>query len=157
MRSSGHAQAMVDSAADEGWLSTALGVMHVVQMLVQARWHTDPTLLTLPHVTAPAVDDLRSRLKIGSLPEFMAHAQSKEARLTEVLSRHMTAAEAREVVAAAQKLPFVSVVASITGVADNGCLSNTRPVPLSADAEYVLQVKLAKAATGDRYGQCAYR
>eukprot|EP00041_Stephanoeca_diplocostata_P037703 m.1438294 g.1438294 ORF g.1438294 m.1438294 type:complete len:283 (+) comp25090_c1_seq1:6103-6951(+) len=143
-------QAMVDLAADEGWLTTALGVMHVVQMLIQARWHTDSTLLTLPHITAPAVDALRARLRIGSLPEFMAVAQTQSTKLTDVLKTFMSVQEARETVAAAQKLPFVSVDAHVPGVAEESCLRTARPLLVTADAEYVLQVKLSKTSAGDR-------
>lgn len=42
-------QAMVDVAADQGYLSTALGIMRAMQSIKQARWPTEPDLLTLPH------------------------------------------------------------------------------------------------------------
>ena len=41
---------MIDVAADQGWLATALRVMGLIQMAVQGRWHTDCSLLTIPHV-----------------------------------------------------------------------------------------------------------
>jgi activating signal cointegrator complex subunit 3 len=44
-------QAMVDVSADGGWLFTTLNTMKLMQMVVQARWHDESTLLTLPHVT----------------------------------------------------------------------------------------------------------
>uniref|UniRef100_UPI00358EF322 activating signal cointegrator 1 complex subunit 3 isoform X2 n=1 Tax=Myxine glutinosa TaxID=7769 RepID=UPI00358EF322 len=43
-------QAMLDAAANCGWLGTALAVTQLVQMLVQARWVHDETLLTVPNV-----------------------------------------------------------------------------------------------------------
>ena len=41
---------MVDIAASEGWLATALRVMLLVQMCVQGRWLSESSLLCLPHL-----------------------------------------------------------------------------------------------------------
>ena len=45
-----HLQAMLDVAADNGWLVTALRIMQLVQMVVQGRWVDDHPLLMLPNV-----------------------------------------------------------------------------------------------------------
>lgn len=41
---------MLDVVANEGWLVSALSICNLVQMIVQARWIHDSSLLTLPHV-----------------------------------------------------------------------------------------------------------
>lgn len=41
---------MLDVAAHEGWLVTAISICNLVQMIVQGRWLHDSALLTLPHV-----------------------------------------------------------------------------------------------------------
>ena len=41
---------MLDLVADAGWLCTTLQVIQVVQMLIQGRWNTDSSFLTIPHV-----------------------------------------------------------------------------------------------------------
>ena len=43
-------QAMIDVAANEGWLTTVLRTSLLLQMVIQGRWGTDSTLLTLPHL-----------------------------------------------------------------------------------------------------------
>ena len=43
-------QAMLDVAADNGWLVASLRIMQLVQMVVQGRWVHDHPLLTLPNV-----------------------------------------------------------------------------------------------------------
>jgi activating signal cointegrator complex subunit 3 len=53
-------QAMLDVAADQGWLNTSLNVVTVLQMVVQGRWHTDPLLSCLPFVDAHIANILRS-------------------------------------------------------------------------------------------------
>jgi activating signal cointegrator complex subunit 3 len=39
---------MLDVAANEGWLVTALSICNLVQMIIQGRWLQDSSLLTLP-------------------------------------------------------------------------------------------------------------
>lgn len=43
-------QAMIDFCADEGWLSTVLQIIILLQMVVQGRWYYDSPLLLLPGV-----------------------------------------------------------------------------------------------------------
>jgi len=54
-------QAMVDVAADGGWLFTTLGTMHLAQMVTQGRWHDDEGLIDLPHLDAQCLRVLQSR------------------------------------------------------------------------------------------------
>jgi len=63
-------QAMVDVAADGGWLFTALNTMNLLQMVIQGQWHTDSTLLILPHITDSIVKHLNSK-KIETLAELI--------------------------------------------------------------------------------------
>ena len=51
-------QAMVDVAADAGWLATALSGMQLNQLLMQGRWHEDAGARMLPHVSAAAANPL---------------------------------------------------------------------------------------------------
>lgn len=43
-------QAMIDIAAEKGWLSTTLRVQQLMQCTLQARWLDDPVVMCLPHV-----------------------------------------------------------------------------------------------------------
>jgi len=43
-------QAMLDVVADAGLLATSLQVISLMQMVLQARWNYDNSLLTLPHL-----------------------------------------------------------------------------------------------------------
>lgn len=133
-------QAMIDMAADQGWLATALQLMQIVQMLVQARWHTDPTLLALPHITLAAVSALDARVQVGCLPEFAEHARSERSRrrLRDALVSVMPASRADEVLAAATRLPLVDVSCVVAGGIDAHSLV--------ADEEYALEVTLTRVA-----------
>nr|XP_021577282.2 activating signal cointegrator 1 complex subunit 3-like [Ictidomys tridecemlineatus] len=43
-------KAMLDVAANQGWLVTALNTTNLVQMLIQGQWLKDSSLLTLPKI-----------------------------------------------------------------------------------------------------------
>jgi hypothetical protein len=61
---------MVDVAADSGWLYTTLKVMNLLQMVIQGRWLTSSSLLTLPHFTASLVETLYEKV---SFPSSLQH------------------------------------------------------------------------------------
>lgn len=52
-------QALVDVAAEGGWLATTLATMQLVQQIMQARWGGDDALTTLPGVNASHAVALR--------------------------------------------------------------------------------------------------
>ena len=54
-------QAMVDIAADAGWLHTALGAMSLTQMVSQGRFLDAPPLSDLPGMSAAAEEALAAR------------------------------------------------------------------------------------------------
>ena len=60
-------QALIDIAASEGWLGVTLTTMHLVQMCVQGRWLSDPSLLTLPHFDSSHVHHLNDSLAKSQL------------------------------------------------------------------------------------------
>lgn len=41
---------MIDVVAEHGWLASALRIMQLLQMVIQARWIDEPAIITLPHV-----------------------------------------------------------------------------------------------------------
>uniref|UniRef100_A0A673JLY9 SEC63 domain-containing protein n=1 Tax=Sinocyclocheilus rhinocerous TaxID=307959 RepID=A0A673JLY9_9TELE len=43
-------EAMLDVVANEGWLVSVMSICSLVQMIIQARWLHDSSLLTLPHI-----------------------------------------------------------------------------------------------------------
>uniref|UniRef100_A0A915CIG8 U5 small nuclear ribonucleoprotein 200 kDa helicase n=2 Tax=Parascaris univalens TaxID=6257 RepID=A0A915CIG8_PARUN len=49
-------QAMFDVSLLSGWLSASLNVVTLLQMIMQARWHTDHPLLVLPHMTEEIIE-----------------------------------------------------------------------------------------------------
>ena len=55
-------QAIVDVAADGGWLSSTINSIRLLQMVIQAKWYESSPLLTLPHFTEDLVNDLKAKV-----------------------------------------------------------------------------------------------
>ena len=92
---------MVDVSADEGWLTTVLRTMLLVQMIIQARWIQDCPLLTLPgidksHLLLFRAPDGSSKV-IDGLPELAEVVRRDENYLQRVLNRKLSAREIDQV------------------------------------------------------------
>jgi hypothetical protein len=53
---------MVDVSADSGWLYTTLKITNLLQMVVQGRWLSGSSLLTLPFFTPEIADVLYEKV-----------------------------------------------------------------------------------------------
>ena len=81
---------MIDIAANEGWLATALRLMQLVQMVIQGRWIHDSLLLTLPHVEHHHLPYFTSHSPpIDCLPELFAATEKTPSVLYTLLGRVM--------------------------------------------------------------------
>uniref|UniRef100_A0A336MI52 CSON001544 protein n=1 Tax=Culicoides sonorensis TaxID=179676 RepID=A0A336MI52_CULSO len=56
-------QAMIDIAAEKGWLVTTLRIQQLMQCTLQARWFDDPVVMCLPHIEDHNAD-LFDRIKL---------------------------------------------------------------------------------------------
>ena len=80
-------QAMIDVAAESGWLATTLKIQNLLQMVVQGRWITESSLLCLPHIEPYMVKHLgaETRNRVECLPELIAYCKGQY----ETLARHL--------------------------------------------------------------------
>jgi activating signal cointegrator complex subunit 3 len=100
-------QAMVDIAADAGWLYSALGAMHLTQMVSQGRFLDGPQLSHLPGIDGPAEAALAA-CGLRYLPQLI-HADARE--LARILSRHVHAKSLADLTALLGSLPATTLVA----------------------------------------------
>ena len=70
-------QAMIDVSAESGWLGTTLRIQNMLQMVIQARWINESSLLCLPHVEPYMVRVLETASKnsVECLPELIAYCE----------------------------------------------------------------------------------
>jgi len=103
-------QAMVDVAADGGWLETTLNCMHLMQMIIQGRWFTESTLLTLPHADDRVVDALVARLGVECLPELLAF---DDQAILNVVRQYLSQRQSKEFMQVLRQLPVVDMRATL--------------------------------------------
>ena len=101
---------MIDVAANEGWLATVLRTSLLLQMVIQGRWGTDSSLLTLPHLDKSHLSAIMvgfvkwKRLyknvlleSVTGLPELVAVEQRDKTFLKTVLGKLLGPKELDEV------------------------------------------------------------
>nr|XP_048700883.1 activating signal cointegrator 1 complex subunit 3 isoform X3 [Caretta caretta] len=165
-------QAMLDVAANQGWLVTALNITSLVQMVIQGRWKHDSSLLTLPNVEQHHLhlfrkwnQGKRKRLcggyqgPIECLPELIAVSEGKENIFASIVDRDLQAVHITQAWNFLSHLPVIDVSLSIKGSWDDSSQEqNELPIPtlatdmwddkkwikLHADHEYVLQINLQR-------------
>lgn len=120
-------QAMIDVAADSGWLATALGCMNLIQMILQGRRVDDLSAMTLPKVTAAAAaalerQGIRSVAQLAALAQLSAHelqqphqrqAGSPQAVRDVLVGAGLSRDAADEAAKVAARLPLVHVQTSL--------------------------------------------
>lgn len=170
-------QAMLDVAANEGWLVTALSICNLVQMIVQGRWLNDSSILTLPTIEQQHLY-LFSRWSskggkggargfhgpIEGLPELIATCEGRENTFAAIVGEELQPHQISQAWSFLSNLPVVEVRLSVKGWWE-GCGEQTeRPLPAAggklrddrswldvhADQEYVLQVSLRRINTGQQ-------
>lgn len=149
-------QAIIDMVGNQGWLSPALCGVVVLQMIVQARWHTDNSLLTLPHVDAAALAAFAS-ISIDSLPEAMHMCYRSPERLEKALKNRLKPQQLEQLMEHLSQLPNQRVRIYIDGLCSASMKERTQvklepiqgPIPedrwllVAAGAECMLQVEVS--------------
>ncbi|XP_072535818.1 activating signal cointegrator 1 complex subunit 3 [Salminus brasiliensis] len=168
-------QALLDVAANEGWLVSALSICNLVQMIVQARWLHDSSLLTLPHIEQRSLYLFRRWSSKGgrgggrgyqgpieALPELIAACEGREEIFTAMVKEELQPQQISQAWTFLSHLPVVEVKMSLKGWWE-GCEEQTEQalstnvtnfreqsnwLSVHADQEYVLQVSLQRLNMG---------
>ncbi|XP_044063670.1 activating signal cointegrator 1 complex subunit 3 [Siniperca chuatsi] len=168
-------QAMLDLAANEGWLVTAISICNLVQMIVQGRWLHDSSLLTLPHVEQQDLylfrkwANTKGRSNVGGfnrpiegLPELIAACNGKESVFAAFVNQEFQSSQISQAWSFLSHLPVLEVQMSVKGWWEDSQEQTERPLPVAganlreesswldvhADQEYVLQVSLRRINLG---------
>uniref|UniRef100_A0A8C9Y3Z0 Activating signal cointegrator 1 complex subunit 3 n=1 Tax=Sander lucioperca TaxID=283035 RepID=A0A8C9Y3Z0_SANLU len=162
-------QAMLDVAANEGWLVTAISICNLVQMIVQGRWLHDSSLLTLPHIEQQDLYLFRKwankkERPIEGLPELIAACNGKESVFAAIVGQEFQSSQIAQAWSFLSHLPVLEVEMSVKGWWEESQEETERPLPAAgtnpkaerrwldvhADQEYVLQVSLRRINLGQQ-------
>ncbi|XP_048670508.1 activating signal cointegrator 1 complex subunit 3 isoform X3 [Marmota marmota marmota] len=173
-------QAMLDVAANQGWLVTALNITNLVQMLIQGRWLKDSSLLTLPNIEQhhlhlfrkwkPVIKCSRARCRtsIECLPELIHACGGKDHIFSSMVEKELQATKTKQAWNFLSRLPVIDVGISVKGSWDDLAeghnelsvstltadkRDDNKWIKLHADQEYVLQVSLQRVHFGFHKGK----
>lgn len=105
-------QAMVDVAAENGWLQTTLNVMYLTQLVVQGRWDSDDPLRALPGMRDPVVQACRR----AGIQNIMDLAAADPRTLARVFERAKTRpGDAKRLAGVIKRLPVMEVKYKLPG------------------------------------------
>lgn len=100
-------QAMVDTVAEHGWLTSTLRIMYLFQMIVQARWVDESAIMSLPHVK---MTDLHLFASLSMAFPLLCHmTRDNYDRLATVLREEYTEDQIHEIHRVIRDMPVVSV------------------------------------------------
>nr|XP_053656826.1 activating signal cointegrator 1 complex subunit 3-like [Cherax quadricarinatus] len=149
---------MLDMCGCAGWLASSLQVQVLMQMITQARWHTDNSLLTLPHIISETLYCFKhAGNNIQCLPELVHIVGGKYERLAGMLRQELDEGQIENVFKTLQQLPMLSVSVVVRGWWDNSenqtdakinirtTVENRKDkdwIEVHADQEYTLVVSL---------------
>ncbi|XP_072409240.1 activating signal cointegrator 1 complex subunit 3 [Chiloscyllium punctatum] len=165
-------QAMLDVAANNGWLVTALNTINLIQMVIQGRWVHDSSLLSLPNIEQQHLYLFR-KWNVGSrknssksckgpiecLPELVAACEWRENIFHSIVSDELQAPQISQAWNFLSHLPVIEVNLRIKGWWENvpngeneKALPNIGPgirdeknwTQVHADQEYVFQINLRR-------------
>ncbi|XP_026582462.1 activating signal cointegrator 1 complex subunit 3 [Pseudonaja textilis] len=171
-------QAMLDVAANEGWLVTALNITNLAQMLIQGRWIHDSSLLTLPNIEYHHLHLFRKWSQgkrkgayqgpVECLPELMAACDGKENIFASIVDCDLTSTHITQAWHYLSHLPVIDISMIIKGCCDDtvhqqkemivpvlsmNIRDDKKWMKLHADQEYVLQINLHRLRIGFTKGK----
>lgn len=130
-------QALIDLCAHKALLSPCLLCIHLLQMIIQARWITDPDILTLPHI----IDRSFAHLFPSYLCQLM---DVRHEALSQMLNTQLTLNQIDDIYEHLTRLPQIELTFQIRGFWSTNQEIRALPSNVHADQEYTLQIVLKR-------------
>ena len=143
-------QAMMDVAAEGGWLATTLRIQQLLQMVIQAIWIHDPAVLILPHFDTFILPVLGTRpeQQLTYLPALQKSFMEDFAKMSNLLSSDLSPDQIQDVRQVVCNLPVIDVALSVQWggksmplpVIPNCGLQEAEWIDVPADQECLLDI-----------------
>ena len=130
-------QALIDVCAYKALLSPTILCINLLQMLIQARWITDPDILTLPHI----IDRSFTHIFSSYLCQL---TDIKRETLNSMLHSHLTSVQIDDIYEYLLRLPQIELSFKICGFWSSDQEIRTLPTHVHANQEYTLQITLKR-------------
>ncbi|KAJ8709095.1 hypothetical protein PYW07_008921 [Mythimna separata] len=150
-------QAMIDTSAENGWLSVCLSCQMLMQGIVQARWPTESPLMTLPHIDSQHLYVFSHMAKDTNKPCTMLNGLKVACMrnyelLAKYLRREFEENQIEQIHRAICDMPTLDIKMRVRGLWFDSDGEQDKPVrqppsrdqwmPLHADQEYTLLLEL---------------
>ncbi|XP_023246702.1 activating signal cointegrator 1 complex subunit 3 [Copidosoma floridanum] len=128
-------QAMIDVVAERGLLSSTLRVMHLMQMVLQARWIDESSLITLPYIEKEHLHLFSDFPK--SLPAFCATVFNNYGRLANHLLHEFIDDQVNKIHQVAKEMPILCIDLALQGDLESTEKEKKIEIAESADKKYI--------------------
>lgn len=106
-------QGMIDIASHKGYLTPAMNLVHLLQMIIQGQWLDQSPLINVPHLTEDLITKL-AKAKIQSLPQLIRACKGDMKDLFDNKLKHpIPTDDLREMFQALEKVPIVKLMYSV--------------------------------------------
>ncbi|CAO3640291.1 unnamed protein product [Cunninghamella blakesleeana] len=127
-------QAMIDVAANAGYLSISLNIMNALQCIKQARWMKESSLLNLPHIEPYMLQYIKYKNKpIQCLAELTQYSENQIKSIFKNI-RDLNDDAINDVTKVATRLPVIDIKTRI---------DSKKPI-LVPESEYKLEITLTR-------------
>jgi len=108
-------QAMIDVAAESGWLATTIRIQQLLQMVIQAIWIDQPSTLILPHLDPCLLELLQSSLSpdVVHLPVLQHQFVQNPTHLSSILRSQLDMDQIQDIQQVLCNLPVIDVSLSL--------------------------------------------
>ncbi|XP_034181076.1 activating signal cointegrator 1 complex subunit obelus [Osmia lignaria lignaria] len=143
-------QAMIDTVAEHGWLASALTIIQLLQMIIQARWIDEPAITTLPYVNS---EHLELFLPLSTiLPVLCATMYNKYNVLVEVLGKEFQEEQIHQIHQVIKEMPMLCLDLSLAGHGLNDTKqkfislqsNNSECINIHKDQDYILNIGMRR-------------
>ncbi|XP_011704031.1 PREDICTED: activating signal cointegrator 1 complex subunit 3 isoform X2 [Wasmannia auropunctata] len=142
-------QAMIDTVAERGWLTSTLRIMQLFQMIVQARWIDESAITTLPYIRK---EDLHLFSSLSrALPILCSVTCDNYNKLEKVLRENYRVDQIHEIQQVIRNMPRISVDLMLENSWDINVekkqmlkLKNDDYVPVRRNEEHTLIIGLKR-------------
>lgn len=151
---------MIDIAANNGWLSCSIKIIHLMQMMIQGRWLFESDLLTIPGISKATLSTLSKELLRNSslrhcsadtLPGMKCASIKYKKELSEALINVFGTNRAQELLKHINNIPWLENNIQIIEVEGNETKNiNNCVYELSPDTEYEVSLNLYRKGPSDK-------
>ncbi|XP_015788387.1 activating signal cointegrator 1 complex subunit 3-like [Tetranychus urticae] len=147
---------MIDISSMNGYLVATLGLISILQMIIQARWFDSPPFLTLPHVDEIVLPQFKRFLSLH-LPELISIVDSKGfAFLTRHLDNMLDVKQIRDIYQTINGLPLINLKVTIKRADDESravdvdldlpdtSIKARHYIELEADTDYLINFMVSR-------------